>query len=59
MFSRRHLAIASGGDDLSKLEVRPEIEPGENWEQTTRTGDQDIYDYWEVRYYWIVGSDIP
>jgi sporulation protein YlmC with PRC-barrel domain len=47
--------------DITEEELKnaPKIEPGENWEQTTRASDQDIYDYWEVRYYWIVGSDIP
>lgn len=42
-----------------ELKNAPKIEPGENWEQTTRTRNQDVYDYWEVRYYWIVDSDSP
>ena len=47
--------------DITEEELKsaPKIEPGENWEQTTRARDQDVYDYWEVRYYWIVPSDIP
>jgi sporulation protein YlmC with PRC-barrel domain len=36
------------------LKNAPKIEPGENWEQTTRARNEDVYDYWEVRYYWIV-----
>jgi hypothetical protein len=32
----------------------PKIEQGENWEQTNRARNQDVYDYWEVRYYWLV-----
>jgi sporulation protein YlmC with PRC-barrel domain len=42
--------------DITEEELRsaPKIEPGENWEQTTRARNQDVYDYWEVRYYWIV-----
>jgi sporulation protein YlmC with PRC-barrel domain len=46
--------------DLTEEELKnaPKIEPGENWEQTSRTRNQDVYDYWEVRYYWIAGSDI-
>ena len=34
-----------------QLKNAPKIEQGENWEQTTRTRNQDVYDYWEVRYY--------
>ena len=47
--------------DITEEELKnaPKIEPDENWEQTTRARNQDVYDYWEVRYYWIVGSDIP
>ena len=47
--------------DITEEELKnaPKIEPGENWEQTTRARNQDVYDYWEVRYYWIVPSDIP
>jgi sporulation protein YlmC with PRC-barrel domain len=47
--------------DVTEEELKnaPKIEPGENWEQTTRARNQDVYDYWEIRYYWIVGSDIP
>jgi sporulation protein YlmC with PRC-barrel domain len=42
--------------DITEDELKnaPKIEPGENWEQTTRARNQDVYDYWEVRYYWIV-----
>jgi sporulation protein YlmC with PRC-barrel domain len=42
--------------DITEEELRdaPKIEPGENWEETTRARNQDVYDYWEVRYYWIV-----
>ena len=45
--------------DITEEELKnaPKIEPGENWEQTTRARDQNIYDYWEVSYYWIVRSD--
>jgi sporulation protein YlmC with PRC-barrel domain len=42
-----------------ELKNAPKIEPGEDWEQTARARNQDVYDYWEVRYYWIVPSDIP
>ena len=42
--------------DITEEELKnaPKIEPGENWEQTTRARNEDVYDYWEVRYYWIV-----
>jgi sporulation protein YlmC with PRC-barrel domain len=41
--------------DITEEELKnaPKIEPEENWEQTTRARSQDVYDYWEVRYYWI------
>jgi len=47
--------------DITEEELKnaPKIEPDENWEQTTRTRNQDVYDYWEVRYYWIDASDLP
>jgi len=47
--------------DITEEELKnaPKIGPGENWEQTTRTRNQDVYDYWEVTYYWIVVPDIP
>ncbi|HEX3571191.1 MAG TPA: PRC-barrel domain-containing protein [Acidobacteriaceae bacterium] len=47
--------------DITEEELKnaPKIEPGENWEQATRARNQDVYDYWEVRYYWIVDSDAP
>lgn len=47
--------------DITEEELKsaPKIEPGENWEQTTRARNQDVHDYWEVRYYWIAASDIP
>jgi sporulation protein YlmC with PRC-barrel domain len=37
-----------------QLKNAPKIEQGENWEQTNRTRNQDVYDYWEVRYYWLM-----
>src|SRR3981189_1142512 len=37
-----------------QLKNAPKIEQGENWEQTSRARNQDVYDYWEVRYYWLV-----
>src|SRR6202795_2788631 len=37
-----------------QLKNAPKIEQGENWEQTNRARNQDVYDYWEVRYYWLV-----
>lgn len=42
--------------DLTEDELKdaPKIEPSEKWEQTDRDRNQDVYDYWEVRYYWIV-----
>ncbi len=42
--------------DITEEELKnaPKIEPGENWEQTTRARNEDVYDYWEVRYYWTV-----
>jgi hypothetical protein len=44
--------------DITEEELKnaPKIEQGENWEQTTRARDQDVHDYWVVRYYWV--SDI-
>jgi sporulation protein YlmC with PRC-barrel domain len=36
-----------------QLKNAPKIEQGENWEQTNRARNQDVYDYWEIRYYWI------
>jgi len=47
--------------DITEEELKsaPKIEPGEDWEQTSRARNQDVYDYWEVRYYWIVAPDIP
>jgi hypothetical protein len=42
--------------DITEDELKnaPKIEPSEKWEQTNRARNQDVYDYWEVRYYWIV-----
>src|ERR1700686_4145678 len=37
-----------------QLKNAPKIEQGENWEQANRARNQDVYDYWEVRYYWLV-----
>jgi sporulation protein YlmC with PRC-barrel domain len=37
-----------------QLKNAPKIEQGESWEQADRARNQDVYDYWEVRYYWIV-----
>ena len=37
-----------------QLKNAPKIEQGENWEQTNRARNQDVYDYWEVRCYWLV-----
>jgi sporulation protein YlmC with PRC-barrel domain len=37
-----------------QLKNAPKIEQGENWEQTDRARNQDVYDYWEVRYYWVL-----
>ena len=37
-----------------QLKNAPKIEQGENWEQTNRARNQDVYDYWEVRYYWVL-----
>jgi sporulation protein YlmC with PRC-barrel domain len=36
-----------------QLKNAPKIEQGENWEQTNGACNQDVYDYWEVRYYWL------
>jgi sporulation protein YlmC with PRC-barrel domain len=46
--------------DITEEELKnaPKIEPGEDWEKTTRARNQDVYDYWEVRYYWIDASDL-
>ena len=38
-----------------QLKNAPKIEQGENWEQTNRARNQGVYDYWEVRYYWVLG----
>lgn len=42
--------------DITEEELKdaPKIEPGEHWEQTTSARNEDVYDYWEVRYYWTV-----
>jgi sporulation protein YlmC with PRC-barrel domain len=47
--------------DITEEELKnaPKVEQGENWEQTTQARNQDVYDYWEVRYYWIAASDFP
>jgi sporulation protein YlmC with PRC-barrel domain len=37
-----------------QLKSAPKIEQGENWEQTNHARNRDVYDYWEVRYYWLV-----
>ena len=37
-----------------QLKKAPKAEPGESWEQANRDRNQDVYDYWEVRYYWLV-----
>jgi sporulation protein YlmC with PRC-barrel domain len=37
-----------------QLKNAPKIEQGENWEQANRDRNQDVYDYWEVRYYWVL-----
>jgi sporulation protein YlmC with PRC-barrel domain len=37
-----------------QLKNAPKIEQGENWEQENRARNQDVYDYWEVKYYWLV-----
>ncbi|MET3970609.1 PRC-barrel domain-containing protein [Bradyrhizobium sp. S3.9.1] len=37
-----------------QLKNAPKIEQGESWEQANRDRNQDVYDYWEVRYYWLV-----
>ena len=37
-----------------QLKNAPKIEQGESWEQANRARNQDVYDYWEVRYYWLV-----
>ena len=37
-----------------QLKNAPKVEQGESWEQTSRTRNQDVYDYWEVRYYWVL-----
>jgi sporulation protein YlmC with PRC-barrel domain len=34
-----------------QLKSAPKIEQGENWEQSDR--DQEVYDYWQVRYFWL------
>jgi hypothetical protein len=37
-----------------QLKSAPKMEQGEDWEQTDRARHQDVYDYWEVRYYWVL-----
>jgi hypothetical protein len=37
-----------------QLKNAPKIEQGESSEQENRARNQDVYDYWEVRYYWLV-----
>jgi hypothetical protein len=40
-----------------QLKNAPKIEQGENWEQTNRARNQDVYDCWEVRYYWLLAEE--
>ena len=37
-----------------QLKNAPKIEQGESWEQENRARNQDVHDFWEVRYYWLV-----
>jgi sporulation protein YlmC with PRC-barrel domain len=37
-----------------QLKNAPKIEQRESWEQENRARNQNVYDYWEVRYYWLV-----
>src|SRR2546430_1563339 len=37
-----------------QLKNAPKIEQGENWEQTDRARNQDVYDHWGVRYSWVL-----
>jgi len=37
-----------------QLKNAPKIEQGESSEQESRARNQDVHDYWEVRYYWLV-----
>jgi sporulation protein YlmC with PRC-barrel domain len=37
-----------------QLKNAPKIEQGESWVQANRARNQDVYDHWEVRYYWLV-----
>jgi sporulation protein YlmC with PRC-barrel domain len=37
-----------------QLKNAPKIEQGDNWEQMNQSRNQDVYDYWEVRYYWLL-----
>jgi hypothetical protein len=37
-----------------QLKNAPKIKQGESWEQANRARNQDVYDYWEVRYYWLL-----
>ena len=37
-----------------QLKNAPKIDQGEHWEQADRARNQAVYDYWEVRYYWLV-----
>ena len=39
---------------VEQLKNAPNIEQGESWEQANRARNLDVYDYWEVRYYWLV-----
>jgi hypothetical protein len=37
-----------------QLKNAPKIKQGESWEQANRARNQAVYDYWEVRYYWLL-----
>jgi hypothetical protein len=35
-----------------QLKDAPKFGKNENWDRTDRARDQDVYDYWQVTYYW-------
>jgi hypothetical protein len=42
--------------DVTKEQLKnaPKNRTRGSWEQANRARNQDVYDYWEVRYYWLL-----
>lgn len=41
--------------DLTEEQLKraPKVEQGENWAQSDQDRNQEVYDYWQVRYFWL------